>query len=99
MLYSQYMQNSFRSGGQANPAVLSQLTGQSFENIAAQSGQQLGQALAMDQEQTNKVSDVARDFSLLRSTRKSAKGARLQSDGTSNLLASIGTPMGKKTDS
>lgn len=96
---SQYMQNSFRSGGQANPAVLSQLMGQSAENIAAQSGQQLGQTLGMEQEQTSKMSDVARDLSLLRSATKSAKGARLQSDGTSNLLASIGTPMGKKNNS
>ena len=96
-LASNYMQNAFKAGGQANPAVLSQLMAQSAENIAAQSGQQLGQTLGMEQEQTSKMADVSRDLSLLRSARKSAKGARLQSDGTSNLLASLGgTP--KKTE-
>ncbi len=95
---SNYMQNAFKAGGQANPAVLSQLMAQSAENIAAQSGQQLGQALGMEQEQTSKMADVSRDLSLLRSARKSAKGARLQSDGTSNLLASLGVKPKKKND-
>jgi len=42
------------------------------------------------------MADVSRDLSLLRSARQSAKAARLQSDGTSNLLASLGMKPKKK---
>lgn len=97
-LASNYMQNAFKAGGQANPAVLSQLGAQSAENIAAQSGQQLNQILQLEGNQAEKISNFGYDIANLRSARKSAKGARLQSDGTSNLLASLGMKPKKKDD-
>ena len=86
----QYGQGAFRAGGPVNTGVLSQLLNQGMANISSQYGQQVGQMLGLEQEQTAKMADVSRDLALLKSAGKSAQAEQQALAGGQNLLASLG---------
>jgi hypothetical protein len=59
-------------------------------NIAAQSGQQIGQLLGQEQQQATQMVNRATDLSLLRRNEMKADAARMQQAGSQNLLATMG---------
>jgi hypothetical protein len=84
------MNNAARAGGQVNYGQYNQLIGNAMSNISAQSGQQLGQLLGQEQQQSTQMVNRATDLSLLRRNERKADAARMQQAGAQNLLATIG---------
>lgn len=84
------MTNAARAGGQVNYGQYNQLIGSAMGNIAAQSGQQIGQLLGQEQQQNKDMVNRATDLSLLLRNETKANAARMQQAGTQNLLATMG---------
>lgn len=84
------MNNAARAGGQVNYGQYNQLIGTAMGNIAAQSGQQIGQLLGQEQQQATQMVNRATDLSLLRRNEMKADAARMQQAGSQNLLATMG---------
>jgi len=84
------MNNATRTGGQVNYGQYNQLIGSAMGNLAAQSGQQLGQLLGQEQQQNKDMVNRATDLSLLLRNETKANAARMQQAGTQNLLATMG---------
>ena len=84
------MNNATRTGGQVNYGQYNQLIGSAMGNLAAQSGQQLGQLLGQEQQQATNMVNRATDLSLLRRNEMKADAARMQQAGMQNLLATMG---------
>jgi hypothetical protein len=84
------MNNAARAGGQVNYGQYNQLIGNAMGNIAAQSGQQIGQLLGQEQQQATNMVNRATDLSLLRRNEEKANAARLGQAGSQNLLATMG---------
>jgi hypothetical protein len=84
------MNNAARAGGQVNYGQYNQLIGNAMGNIAAQSGQQIGQLLGQEQQQNKDMVNRATDLSLLLRNETKADAARMQQAGTQNLLATMG---------
>jgi|688.fasta_scaffold515159_2 hypothetical protein len=84
------MNNAASAGGQVNYGEYNQLIGNAMSNIAAQSGQQIGQLLGQEQQQATQMVNRATDLSLLRRNEMNADAARMQQAGSQNLLATMG---------
>jgi len=85
------MTNSMRAGGTPNFGQYNQLIGNAAKEIAAQYGGQLNQLLGAEQQQTTSMANRATDIQLLQRSQLMADAANLQKDGTSNLLAALGS--------
>ena len=84
------MTNAANAGGPVNFGQYNQLIGNAMGNIAAQSGQQIGQLLGQEQQQATGMVNRATDLSLLRRNETNAEAARLRQGGSQNLLAVMG---------
>lgn len=87
---------SFAAGGVGSFGQIAALQSQAMQNLAQSYGQQIGAQMQLEQAQANRMAGVARDISLLRSARMSARAEQNVQAGTQNVAASINPDMFKK---
>jgi hypothetical protein len=81
---------AFAAGGRGNFGQLAALQSQAMQNLAASYGQQTTALLGQEQQQANRMAGVARDLSLLRSDKMSARAEANIQGGSQNILAALG---------